>query len=87
MPVLPLELNNFITQSGFNVKEHIDIGEDVYKPLHQYIKQHNKNVISSKVQTTKEQLKVARYWELVLNNYASLNQKNMMGYQIYKLQK
>jgi len=81
------ELDSYIENSNFTVQEHIDIGTSVYQQLHQFIKQYNKNILSKKQNASKVELKVARYWELVLNNYTVLNQKELMGYQIYKLKK
>ena len=82
------ELDQYVEQAGFRINQHMDIGRQVYKPLRQFVKAFNskqgENVAPGE---KKKRSRVGRYWELVLNNYAQLNDKDMMGYQIYALAK
>jgi len=80
------ELDDYVTNAGFRIVAHQDIGNAVYGPLHEYIRVYNRSRFSPS-EPGRKKSKVARYWELVLNNYAQLNSQDLMGYQIYKLQK
>jgi ubiquinone/menaquinone biosynthesis C-methylase UbiE len=72
-----LDLVSYFQNAGFEIEQSEKIGMKVFKPLLDYIKPSNRQKKS----------KIARYWELVLTNYALLADQNLMDYQLYKLRK
>ena len=66
-----------ILDAGFAIEHEVDIGERVFVPLKDYVKRFNHG----------RRTKLAKYWELVLSNYAKLSQQHAMGYQLYRLRK
>ena len=66
-----------LESSGLEILNLNRIGAYVFEPLYKYVRDYNVNC----------KLKVAKYWNLVLYNYANLAQKGLMGYDIYLVKK
>ncbi len=71
------EIQAEIEKAGFLISKNSDIGENVFEPLRNHIKNHNKG----------ERSKLAKYWELVLYNYAKLSKQGKMAYVLFQLSK
>lgn len=63
--------------TGFDVLSVEDIGQAVYRPLHHYIVQFNRQ----------QRIASGKYWSVVLNNYEELAALDLMGYHIFLLRK
>jgi len=53
------------------------IGSRVFRPLYQFLSSHN----------SEKHRKVSKYWKLVLSNYFKLEEKGLMGYDIFLFKK
>jgi ubiquinone/menaquinone biosynthesis C-methylase UbiE len=66
-----------IEKASFHILKKMDIGDKIFEPLKNHIKNHNRG----------QRNKLARYWELVLYNYTQLFKQGKMAYEIFQLVK
>jgi SAM-dependent methyltransferase len=66
-----------IEKANFHILKKMDIGDKIFEPLKNHIKNHNKG----------QRNKLAKYWELVLYNYTQLFKQGKMAYKIFQLEK
>lgn len=67
----------YAREAGFVLVSGQDIGPDVYGPLYAHVVAFNRRKREAGV----------KYWSMVLNNYANLAAKGVMGYDIFLLKK
>lgn len=65
--------------AGFKVVDHVDIGSNVFAPLLAHVVAFNAS--------QPDQARRGRYWEMVLSNYARIQSKGWMGYELFVLRK
>jgi len=70
-------LTGLLKKSGLEILNVNRIGPYVFEPLYRYVSDYN----------TYNHSKVAKYWNLVLCNYANLARRGLMGYDIFVVRK